>query len=146
MIHGQRPLGTPVALQGGVENVFTIVIADRNPHVRRFLQRELARGGYRIHLVENARELYSRVSGPDPVNLVILDPDLPDAAPFSVVEALGRRLPRTPVVIHTHAPHAAACSPENRPCHSFVVEKSGGSVERLKQVAAALFEDHRAEW
>ena len=35
----------------------TILIADRNPHVRKFLQREMTTAGYRVQLADTAREV-----------------------------------------------------------------------------------------
>jgi len=117
-----------------VEKVFTIVIADRNPHVRGFLQREMSREGYRIRLAENARDLLQWAFNQEPVDLIILDPDLPDAVDAHLLDALQERMPLVPVVIHTHYPNAL---PAARP--AFIpVEKGGSSVERLKQIADTL--------
>jgi len=114
--------------------VFTIVIADRNPHVRGFLQREMSREGYRIRLAENARDLLQWAFNHEPVDLIILDPDLPDAVDSHLLEALQGRMPPVPVVIHTHY---AKVLPEEG-AKFIAVEKGGSSVERLKQIAESL--------
>jgi len=117
-----------------VERVFTIVIADRNPHVRGFLQREMSREGYRIRLAENARDLLQWAFNHEPVDLIILDPDLPDAVDTHLLDALQDRTPPVPIVIHSHYANAL---PVARP--TFIpVEKGGSSVERLKQIAENL--------
>jgi len=110
------------------------VIADRNPHVRGFLQREMSGEGYRVRLAENARDLLQWAFNHEPLDLIILDPDLPDAVDAHLLDALQERIPPVPVVIHTHFANAL---PAARP--AFIpVEKGGSSVERLKQIAQTL--------
>jgi DNA-binding NtrC family response regulator len=125
-----------------VKEAFTILITDRNPRVTSFLQRELARSGYQVRVAEDAQSLLKEVCEAGPVHLVILDPDLLDTAASSLLEQLQGCIPKTPVVIHTHYPNSLRYRPEALSEHVFVVEKSGSSIERLKLVAAALFETH----
>lgn len=58
---------------------FTILIADRNRNVRKFLQREMTSAGYRVRLAENAHEVIKWTFHHDPLDLIILDPDFPDS-------------------------------------------------------------------
>lgn len=110
------------------------MIADRNPHVRGFLQREMGKEGYRIRVAENARDLLQWAFNHEPVDLIILDPDLPDAVDSHLLDILQNRMPPVPVVIHTHYANAL---PEAGA--TFIpVEKGGSSVERLKQIAENL--------
>jgi DNA-binding NtrC family response regulator len=116
-----------------MQKIFTIVIADRNPRVRGFLEREMSREGYRIRLAESAEELLKWAFNRDPIDLIILDPDLPDSVDSHLLTTLGNRLPRVPVIIHTHYAHIL---PEAEAATTFItVEKGGSSVERLKEVA-----------
>jgi DNA-binding NtrC family response regulator len=126
-----------------VQAEFTILVADRNPRVRGFLERELSKGGYRIRLAQSAHELLQWDHDRDPVDLVILDPDLPDAVDALFVSTLRKRLPSLiPVIVHAHPPPGQA---EPEPWTPFVlVEKGGNSVERLQQVAADLLQRSRA--
>jgi DNA-binding NtrC family response regulator len=117
---------------------FTILIADRNPNVRGFLQREMNREGYAVRPAESADELVRLAQGAGPVHLVILDPDLPGAFPPALLEELQERLPRVPIVLHTHDPQAAYAAAPRSPDPTLVVEKSGSSIVRLKQVASVL--------
>ena len=117
-----------------MQTVFTIVIADRNPHVRGFLQREMSREGYRIRLAESARALLQWAFNQESVDLIILDPDLPDAVNANVLEALRQRAPAIPIVIHTHYAHRLPETSEP----FILVEKGSNSVERLKEVAGDL--------
>ncbi len=111
---------------------FTILIADRNPHVRMFLQREMTAAGYRVRLADTGREVLKRAFQGEPLDLIILDPDLPDADEAHVLEHLLDRIPVLPVVVHTYALEYGDVS-KDRDC-LFFVEKRGSSVERLKQV------------
>jgi DNA-binding NtrC family response regulator len=116
-----------------MQKVFTIVIADRNPHVRGFLQREMSRAGYRIRLAESVQELLKWTFDHEPIDLIIMDPDLPDAVDSQVLTALQNLLPPVPVIIHTHYAHTL---PEAKTGATFItVEKGGSSVERLKEAA-----------
>jgi DNA-binding NarL/FixJ family response regulator len=119
---------------------FTILIADRNPNVRDFLGRELAREGYTVREAASADALLRLASARQPVHLVILDPDLPGAAPQALLQQLSSRLPRVPLVLHVHDPRAAYGIAPRSDDPTLVVEKSGGSIVRLKQVAGVLAE------
>lgn len=115
---------------------FTILIADRNRRVRDFLKREMLNEGFGVHLAENAGELLYEALNLDPLDLIIVDPDLPGAEPLDLLRDLQRRRPPVPVVVHTHyinsGPEAAGCSGADR---CLMIEKGGSSVEKLKQVA-----------
>jgi CheY-like chemotaxis protein len=117
---------------------FTILIADRNPNVRGFLQREMSREGYAVRPAESAEDLVRLARGAGPVHLVILDPDLPGAAPPVLLQELQDRLPQVPIVLHTHDPQAARSAAPRSAAPKLIVEKTGSSIVRLKQLAAVL--------
>jgi CheY-like chemotaxis protein len=127
-----------VARLFGVPPRFTILIADRNPNVRGFLQREMGREGYTVRPAESADELVRVARSAGPVHLVILDPDLPGAAPPALLQQLRDRLPQVPIVLHTHDPQAAGASAPRSADPQLIVEKTGSSIVRLKQIAAVL--------
>jgi DNA-binding NtrC family response regulator len=115
-----------------VKQELTILIADRNPHIREFLKREMIAEGYRVCLARNGREVLRWVYHPDPLHLLILDPDLPDAEEVPLLEKLSDRIPTLPVVVHTflsdytHYPPLVSTD--------VFVEKEGTSIEGLKKV------------
>ena len=114
----------------------TILIADRNPHVREFLKREMRAEGYGVCLAKNASEVHDWIYNPEPVDLVILDPDLPGSDRISLLQELQDRIPSLPVVLHMF-------SFERRLHGGFLdeavfVEKSGTSILHLKQVVQNL--------
>ena len=120
---------------------FTLLIADRNPHVRKFLQREMTAAGYRVQLADTAREVLKWAFDRGPLDLIILDPDLPDADEAHVLEHLLNRIPVLPVVVHTYPPEYQSDSKDMNDV--IFVEKKGNSVERLKQVVhETLIDSH----
>jgi len=115
-----------------VKTNFTLLIADRNPNVRKFLQREMTAAGYQILLAENAREVLELAFRDKPLDMIILDPDLPDADESDILQLLLDRVPVLPVVMHTYP---AENGNRLKGMNGIIfVEKSGNSVERLKQV------------
>ena len=120
---------------------FTILIADRNRNVRNLLQREMTLAGYRVRLAENAREVIKWTFHHEPLDLIILDPDLPDADDSGLLDVVLDRVPALPVIVHTHL---SDYKPESNGRQNVIfVEKRDTSVERLKQVVLeALIDDH----
>jgi DNA-binding NtrC family response regulator len=119
-----------------VKKEFAILIADRNPRVRSFLKREMAAEGYKVRLAENGREVLKWVYNTEPLDLVILDPDLPDTEEAVLLKKLQDRIPPVPLILHTFTSEYAALSAGLRV--GTFVEKKGSSVERLKTVIADI--------
>jgi CheY-like chemotaxis protein len=113
-----------------------ILIADRNPHVRRFLKRELEAEGYRIRLAESGVEVLKWAFHPDPLDLIILDPDLPDTVAGQLMDKLKDRIPPIKVVIHAFLSDYAA--PHDKLSADAFIEKGGNSSEALKKVILDL--------
>ena len=113
-----------------------ILIADRNPHVRRFLKRELEAEGYRIRLAESGVEVLKWAFHPDPLDLIILDPDLPDTVAGQLMDKLKDRIPPIKVVIHAFLSDYAA--PHDKLSADAFIEKGGNSIESLKKVILDL--------
>lgn len=115
---------------------YTILIADRNPHVREFLKRELTAAGYRIVLADTGQDVVKRVYQNDPIDLLIIDPDLPDVEEFDILKKICGRIPTLPVVVHTYLSDYETCR-ELTGAAAFV-EKRGSSIENLRQVVADI--------
>ncbi|MGA8241123.1 MAG: response regulator [Desulfobacterales bacterium] len=113
-----------------------ILIADRNPHVRRFLKRELEAEGYRIRLAESGVEVLKWAFHPDLLDLIILDPDLPDTVAGQLMDKLKDRIPPIKVVIHAFLSDYAA--PHDKLSADAYIEKGGNSIESLKKVILDL--------
>lgn len=52
---------------------FTILIADRNRHVRELLRREFEADGYRVRLARDDRQVLTVINSAEPLDLLILD-------------------------------------------------------------------------
>ena len=115
---------------------FTILIADRNRHVREFLKRELTDEDYQVRLAKNGQEVLRWVYDKHPLDLLILDLDLPDGIEPSLLLKIKDRSPSLPIVLHgfssDYADHPDVLG------SSVFVEKRGNSVEQLKKVVLKL--------
>ena len=116
-----------------------LLIADRNPHVREFLKREMMAEGYRVRLAKSGQELIDDIHNPGTLpDMVILDPDLPDANDLSLVHRIQQIVPGLPIVIHTLLTEMMYQLDAVRPV--IFVEKKGSSVDHLKQAVKDLLD------
>jgi CheY-like chemotaxis protein len=121
-----------------VKTHFKILIADRNPHVRGFLKREMSAAGYEVELAETGQDVLKWVFKDCSLDLLILDTDLPDTDDTVILKKLQSRLPSLPVILHTF-PFDGIRDTENISVMR-VVEKSGSSVEQLKTAAFEILQ------
>jgi len=115
-----------------LEKKIKILIADRNSNVREFLRREMLAEGYSVELAENGREVLKWAYHREPADLLILDPDLPDAEESLLLKKLRQRISYLPVVFHTFFSDYLTASKIINPTE--FVEKGGSSIEKLKKV------------
>ena len=120
-----------------MEEFFTILIADRNSHVRMFLLRELMAEGYRVKMAATAENVLKMAYARDGIDLLILDPDLPGIDLAAMLSTLADRIPVLPVVLHTHRRHDEALL-RNDDRWVTIIEKAGDSVERIKEAVGRL--------
>ena len=118
----------------------TILVADRNSHVREFLQRELRAEGYDIRLAKCGREVLKWAYLLQFLDLIILDLDLPELDEQSLFSKLQDRIPVLPIVIHSFQLDGAKSSVNYE--YAVFVEKRGNSIEKLKKVVNDLL-SHR---
>lgn len=115
---------------------YIILIADRNPNVRKLLKRELENEGYLIRMAKNSREVLYWSYHHEFADILILDPDLPGFEEFPEIQKLKNRIPPLPIVIH------ALQSDYSKKFYNsnllFFVEKSRESIKYLKQVIADI--------
>lgn len=119
-----------------MKDTFTILIADRNPHVRDFLKRELVAEGYEVRLARNVRETLGSIYNPEPLDLLILDLDLPDANELNILEKLQDRMPSLPVIVHTYMTDYKG-HPLSLNSATFV-EKEGTNIDGLKRAVREI--------
>ena len=95
--------------------------------------------GYQIRLVKSGQELIDDVHNPDTLpDMVILDPDLPDANDLSLVHHIHQIVPGLPIVIHTLQTEMIHQLDAVHPV--IFVEKKGSSVDHLKQAVKDLLD------
>ncbi len=115
----------------------TILVADRNRHVRDYLQRELSAEGYRVLLAKNGRQVLDRIANGESMDLIVLDLNLPDERDLKVLEKIHEQAPGLPVVVHgfwaEYRQHPSAFM-------ASFVEKQGGSIEDLKGTVAEMLQ------
>jgi CheY-like chemotaxis protein len=104
---------------------FVILVADRNRHVREFLQRELVAEGYRIQMARDGREVFTMIEGGSPPDLLILDLEIPYPGGIVILEELQQRFPYLPIVIHSFLSECA--NNLNADGWATVIEKSGNT-------------------
>ncbi|MGA6924842.1 MAG: response regulator [Desulfosarcina sp.] len=107
-----------------------ILIADRNPHIRGLLRRELTACGYPIRLVQNGKELLSLIYSPIPIALLVLDPDFPGVESIVLARKIADRVPQLPVILHSI--RGSDTLDDFSAAQVFHVEKNGQSIETLK--------------
>jgi len=114
-----------------MSNQFTLLIADRNRHVRDFLRREFIADGYAVDLAKDDRELLSLIEADEPPDLLIVDLEMPCSGGPEALETLLARNPRLPVVIHTFLTEEAAHDLCERA--AAFLEKRGNNIDHLKE-------------
>jgi DNA-binding NtrC family response regulator len=120
---------------------YTILIADRNSRVREFLKREMTEEGFRVLQAETGRNVIEMVYHCFPLDLILLDPDLPDMEETALLKKIGNRIPPLPIVIH-----AFDFEETNYFLHlrnSEFVKKGGRSIEKLKQVVFEMLKEKK---
>jgi len=119
-----------------MEKKFNILIGERNPHIREFLKREMVTEGYNVQLAKNGREVLKLVYSSTPIDLVIIDPDLPDTSELNLFKSLEDRIPTLPLVVHGYGFENLDCSLKLKPV--MFVPKQGNSSETLKNIVREL--------
>ncbi|MDA8142221.1 MAG: response regulator [Desulfobacteraceae bacterium] len=108
-----------------------ILIADRNPRIREFIQRELKAQSHQVIMVENAEQLGELMERAGRVDVLVIDPDMPGLNGATHLNRVLLRRPTLPVIFHCLASdYCTLATPERE---VVFVEKSGQSVDALKQ-------------
>ena len=122
-----------------MQKEFNLLIVDRNPHIRNFLKREFQSEGYNVQLARNSRELVDLIYGPAPIDLVIIDPDIPDVSQLNLFKSLEDRVPPLPFVIHSDLNDYLEFT--SHISKAAFVPKQGSSSETLKDVVWNLLKE-----
>lgn len=122
-----------------MERVNEVLIADRNPHIRAFLKRELSACGYNVRLAENGKALLKLLYGRVRIDLLVLDPDFPGVDANVIARKIVDRVPQLPVVLYCI--RGTENITDIVSGNVFHVEKNGNSVEILKEVIQKILSD-----
>jgi DNA-binding NtrC family response regulator len=122
-----------------MQKEFNLLIVDRNPHIRNFLKREFQSEGYTVQLAKNSRELVNLIYSSTPIDLVIIDPDIPDVSQLNLIKSLENRVPTLPFVIHSDLNDYLEST--SHMSKAAFVPKQGSSSEALKDVVWNLLKE-----
>lgn len=123
---------------------YTILIADHNFNVRRFLRRELSSPEYRIVEASNHLQLLSRIYDEKSVpDLIVLDPYIPYISGVALLERLQNMTPAIPVILYTYMTEYKD-HPVIQKVQGFV--EKNGDTDELKRTIAAVLRSHYAAY
>jgi DNA-binding NtrC family response regulator len=113
-----------------MKKIFTILVADRNPHIRDFVQRELKEAGHRVFTAKNAAQLKGWILRPIQMDALVIDPNIPGMDNYEELRPLLTLRPELPVVFHCFAPDTVVL--RDLAEKVAFVEKSGHSIDAVK--------------
>jgi DNA-binding NtrC family response regulator len=82
----------------------TIVVADRNPNVRKLIQREPVADGYKVKTTGIGKELMELVLLDRDIDIVIIDPEIENNTRPSLLEQIKAVIPDVSIIIHSTEP------------------------------------------
>ena len=111
----------------------TILIADRNRHVREFIMREMAAEGYECCVSKNAQEVLNTLMGSESIGMLILDLDLPGVTEMELLKKIELERPALHIIFHSLFSDYIMKQPPRLPGAAFV-EKNGNSINQIKKI------------
>ncbi|MBU1564186.1 MAG: hypothetical protein KJ630_00990 [Proteobacteria bacterium] len=112
-------------------------MTDINHHIRDFLQRELEKEGCTVCSVKTGVMAYVRIFSSDPLDLIILDPELFHPFDQTLIGKIVHRRSSLQIIIHTYLDSIDGIKAGN---NIYLVEKSGQSIGSLKAIIRKCFE------
>ncbi len=116
-----------------------ILVADRNPRIRDFVQRELKSDGHQVFGAENGNQLRSWLCRPGRIDVLVIDPDMPGVEGEAHLMRLLSLRPNLAVILHCLADDSAFRLRNHS--NLLLIEKSGQSIDQLKLKIQAVLHD-----
>lgn len=116
----------------------TVLLADRNPHIRDYIFRELRSDGHHVITAKNGDQLIRWLDSSIRLDVLILDPNMPGIDSEDQLELLLLRIPDLPIVFHCLAQDHPQLSLKLK--KQVLVEKTGNSIDDLKQQLKLLLQ------
>lgn len=130
-------------MSNGLNSYHTLLIADQRRNVREFLQREMSQSGYRVLTAKNGQEITFHLKSEPAIDLLIIDPNLPDVNDWAIFNTIEHQAPAMPVIVHTYV---SDYTKHTITLGSFIfVEKRGNSIDSLKKIAAEVLDKSDSE-
>lgn len=120
-----------------MHKLLNILVTDINPHVRNLLKREFTARGHTVRTAKNVAELLRSLYFYDDLDIIVLDPELPDLMDKSLFKKLKSGKSGTPVRIIVHSYKEFFKEWEKEGYFSFV-EKNAVSIWPLHEKINAL--------
>ena len=114
-----------------------ILIADRNRHVREFIMREMAAEGYQCRPSKSAWEVLNTLMEEGPIDMLILDLDLPGVKEIDLLKIIERERPTLPIIFHSLLSDYITNQPPRMRMAAFV-EKDGNSIKDIKKIVSHI--------
>jgi DNA-binding NtrC family response regulator len=126
-----------------MKDEYVILVADRNPRIRNFLQRELKAEGHRVYMAESVDQLKQWFHRPTRLDVLVIDPDMPGLGSKIDLADLMAMRPNLAVIFHCLIKDGFSIRAPGRVLA--FIEKSGQSVDLLKdQLRTILAETRQA--
>lgn len=116
-----------------------LVVVERNPHIRRLLEREFLAEGYQVSGISNEEDLILLLNGISQVDLLIIDPDTLDNPDNPDWDGVRHHYPDLPVIILYLGIESCRAFPFG--VISGQVEKNWDSIGELKGLSAQIIHD-----
>ena len=114
-----------------MNNEYVILVADRNPRIRNFLQRELGSEGHRVYTAESVDQLKQWFHRPSRLDALVIDPDMPGLGSKTHLPDLLQMRPKLAIIFHCLIKDGFEVRAPGRVLA--FIEKSGQSVDLLKR-------------
>lgn len=113
----------------------TILITDKNPHIRELISRELETPEFKTYIIGSPEQILDKIYNPHKISLIVLDPDIVNENFTLFFNRLLKSFYNTNIVIHAYAEWKDFF--QNYTQINFI-EKNGTSISSVKKIITTL--------